>query len=195
MSTPNLPLRYEISNDGTGVGAKDMLHICSSVITEGGRSETGVLRGLNRADNTLITNNNSLIYPLIGLRFQSGKLGAFVRLLQLEVLCTSTAVYSWYIILSPTITGTSPTWTPIANSTLEYTFPTNATTISGGTIITSGLGSDTNNTELGAKQTVDNDLVIGSTNGGTPQEIYIGVQRLSGNTETFYAALNFSETI
>jgi len=28
MSTPNLPIRYEITNDGTG-GAVDMDHICS----------------------------------------------------------------------------------------------------------------------------------------------------------------------
>lgn len=195
MSSPNLPLRYEVSNDGSGVGTKDVVHICSSVITEGGRSETGVLRGLNRADNTLTTNNNLLIYPLIGLRFQSGKLGALIKLLELQILCTTTSEYAWYIILSPTITGTAPTWTAITNSTLEYSFPTNATTISGGTVIFTGIGSDSNQVKIGSGATVDNDLVLGSANDGTPQEIYIGVQRLTGTSETFYASLNFSETI
>lgn len=195
MSTPNLPLRYEISNDGSGVGSKELVHICSSVITEGGRSETGVLRGLNRVDDTLTTNNNDLIYPLIGVRYQSGKLGALIKLLELQILCTTTSEYAWYIILSPTITGTAPTWNLIENSTLEYTFPTNETTISDGTVIYTGLGSDSNQVKLGVGATVKNDLVLGSAIDGTPQQIYIGVQRLTGTTETFYTSLNFSETI
>ena len=195
ISTPNLPLRYEISNNGTGVGAKYLTHICSSVITEGGRSETGVLRGLNRADNTLSTNNNTLIYPLIGVRFQSGKYGALIKLLELQIICATTSEYAWYIILSPTITGTAPTWTAITNSTLEYTFPTNSTTISAGTTIYTGLGSDSNQVKIGSAATVKNDLVLGSAIDGTPQEIYLGVKRITGTIETFYASLNFSETI
>ena len=43
MSTPNLPLRYEISNDGTGL-ASSLTHICTTVITEGGRQQTGLER-------------------------------------------------------------------------------------------------------------------------------------------------------
>ena len=195
MSTPNLPLRYEVRSTGLGAGTKDILHICSSVITEGGRSETGVLRGLNRADNTLTTNNNLLIYPLIGFRYQAGKLGALVKLLELQIICTTTSEYAWYVIISPTITGTAPTWIPITNSTMEYAFPTNATTISGGTVIYTGIGSDSNQVKIGAGATVKNDLVLGSAIDGTPQEIFIGVQRLTGTAETFYASLNFSETI
>ena len=40
MSTPNLPLRYEIDNDGTGA-ASSMVQICSTVISEGGEQDTG----------------------------------------------------------------------------------------------------------------------------------------------------------
>jgi len=36
MTTPNLPIRYEISNDGTGAAA-EMECICSSVMSEGGQ--------------------------------------------------------------------------------------------------------------------------------------------------------------
>jgi len=43
MSTPNLPLRYSLENDGTGP-ATTMDHICSTVISEGGTQELGVLR-------------------------------------------------------------------------------------------------------------------------------------------------------
>lgn len=195
MSTPNLPLRYEVRADGTGTGTKSMLHICSSVITEGGRSKTGTLRGLNRANNTLVTNNDLLIYPLIGIRFQANKFGALINLLNLEIICSSTAEYAWYLILSPTITGTAPTWNPIDNSTLEFAYPSNATTASGGTILYTGLGSDGNQIKLGAVGNLDNDLNVGSTIAGASQEIFIAVQRLTGGTETFYSSLNFSETI
>lgn len=39
MSTPNLPLRYDIQSDGTSAGALD--HICSTVMSEGGLEKTG----------------------------------------------------------------------------------------------------------------------------------------------------------
>ena len=38
MSTPNLPIRYQIENSGSGV-ASSMECICCAVISEGGREE------------------------------------------------------------------------------------------------------------------------------------------------------------
>jgi hypothetical protein len=193
-STPNLPLRYEIENDGTGPAATTTA-ICSTVITEGGRQDTGVIRGLNRATNSLTTNNDNLIYPLIGLRLKPAYFGAFVRYIDHQIICTSTAEYAWYIILKPTIVGTAPTWLPETNSAIEYCYPTDTTTISGGTVLATGLGSDTAQNKAGVQALVQSELAIGSSIAGVPDEIYLGVQRLVGTTETFYSALNFSETI
>jgi hypothetical protein len=193
MSTPNLPLRYEISNDGTG-GAASLVHICTTVITEGGRQTTGIERALNRGVDTLITNNDANIYPLIGLRLKATHLGVFVRLLDYNILCTSTSEYAYYVIISPTVTGTALTWNDITNSGLQYTYGTNATTLSGGTVITTGLGSDTAQNRSGIQRVTESDLVIGSKIDGTPQEIYLGVQRLTGTTETFYSSMVWSET-
>jgi len=64
MSTPNLPLRYEIENDGTGISSS-FEQICSTVISEGGAQNTGLIRGLNRGATSFVTNNNASIYPLI----------------------------------------------------------------------------------------------------------------------------------
>lgn len=193
MSTPNLPLRYEISNSGTG-GADSLVHICTTVITEGGRQSTGIERALNRATDTLTTLNDANIYPLIGLRLKSTALGAFIRLLDYQIICTTTADYAYYIIINPTITGTALSWTGLTNSAIDYTYGTNATTISGGTTISTGLGSDTAQNRSGIHRFTESDLVIGSSIAGTPQEIYLGVQRLTGTTETFYAAVVWSET-
>jgi hypothetical protein len=42
MSTPSLPVRYEISNTGVATGTDTMSEFCSSVISEGGEKLTGV---------------------------------------------------------------------------------------------------------------------------------------------------------
>jgi hypothetical protein len=120
MSTPNLPLRYEISNDGTGA-ASSLVHICTTVITEGGRELTGIERALNRGTDVLTTLNNANIYPLIGLRLKTANLGAFIRILDYNIFCSSTSSYAYYVILSPTITGTALSWNSLTNSVLEYT--------------------------------------------------------------------------
>ena len=193
MSTPNLPLRYEISNDGTG-GVASLVHICSTVITEGGRQNTGNERSLNRGTDVLTTLNNSNIYPLIGIRLKTTNLGAFIRLLDYSILCTSTSEYAFYVILNPTIVGTALSWTGLTNASVEYTYGTNGTTLTGGTIITTGIASDTNQNRGGIKRITESDLVIGSNIAGTPDQIFLAVQRLTGTTETFYSSLIWSET-
>ena len=194
MSTPNLPLRYEIENDGTGV-ANSLVHICSTVITEGGRSDTGFPFGLNRANNPLITNNDALIYPLISLRLNPNNLGAFIKLLNFTINCTSSATYAYYLIVNPTVTGTALSFTNLTNSSIQYNIATtNATTISGGTTLLTDIATDTNNSQSGVKGLLDTDFALGSKIDGTQDIVCIGVQRLSGGAETFYGCLNFSET-
>lgn len=195
MSTPNLPVRYEISNDGTG-GDASVTHICSTVITEGGRSRTGVERGLNRGLDPLITNNNADIYPLIGVRLKSPEgLGSYVQFSDFSVLCTTTATYAIYVIINPTIVGVEPTWEDLDSSTIQYAMPVNTTTLTGGTVIYTLLGSDSNQSVQGVSRAIDSDLTIGSSVAGVPDTLWLSVQRIAGTTETFYAALNLSETV
>ena len=194
MSTPNLPLRYEIENDGTGA-VNSLVHICSTVITEGGRSDTGFPFGLNRANNPLITNNDALIYPLISLRLNPNNLGAFIKLLNFTINCTSSATYAYYLIVNPTVTGTALNFSSLSNSSIQYDKnTTNATTISGGTVLLTDIATDTNNSQSGVKGLLNTDFALGSKIDGTPDIVCLGIQRLNGGTETFYASLNFSET-
>lgn len=194
MSTPNLPLRTEIENDGTG-GVASITDICSTVIIEGGRQVNGVKFGLNRGADTLITNNNSLIYPLICLRLKSTHLGALIRLISFNLRCTSDAEYAWYIILNPSVTGTAFSFTGLVNSSIEYAYPTKTTTVSGGTVLDTGIGSDTNNNVKGVDNITQSDLAIGSKIDGTPDVICLAVQRLTGTTETFYSSLTFLDIL
>jgi hypothetical protein len=193
MSTPNLPLSYEVENDGTG-GASSLVHICSTVITEGGRTDVGYPRSLNRGANTLITNNDTNIYPLIALRLKSNYLGALLRILSFNIECTSASTYAYYIIVNPTVTGTAFSWNSLTNSSVEYAYPTNATTISGGIGLLSGLATDTNTVIQGSSGILDTDFALGSSIAEVSDIVCIGVQRLVGTAETFYSCINFRET-
>jgi hypothetical protein len=193
MSTPNLPLSYEVENDGTG-GASSLVHICSTVITEGGRTDVGYPRSLNRGANTLITNNDTNIYPLIALRLKSNYLGALLRILSFNIECTSAATYAYYIIVNPTVTGTAFSWNSLTNSSVEYAYPTNATTISGGVELLSGLATDTNTVIQGSSGILDTDFALGSSIVEVSDIVCVAVQRLVGTTETFYSCINFRET-
>ena len=55
MSSPNLPLRYDIQSDGTNPGELD--HICSTVISEGGIEQTGTLRSVDNGTTEVVATN------------------------------------------------------------------------------------------------------------------------------------------
>jgi hypothetical protein len=194
MSTPNLPLRYEIENDGTG-GVSSFTHICSTVITEGGRSDTGYPFALNRKSNTLTTLNNTADYPLIAIRLNSGYLGAFLKLLQVKVSCNSTAQYSVELVVNPTIVGTALSYSTLANSGVDFAYGTNATTITGGTVIFSDTAQETNNYLGGSTFILDSDFALGSSIAGVSDIVVLAVSRITGTTETFTGALNFKTTL
>jgi hypothetical protein len=194
MSTPNLPCRTEIENDGTGVAASTT-HICSTVITEGGRQDTGYPFALNRKGNTLTTLNNTANYPLIAIRLNSAYLGAFLKLLQVKVSCNSTAQYSVELIVNPTIVGTALVYNNLANSGIDFAYGTNATTITDGTVIFSDTAQESNNYLGGSTFVLDSDFALGSNIAGVSDIVVLSVSRITGTTETFTGALNFKTTL
>lgn len=192
MSVPNLPLRYEIENDGTG-GASNLTHICSTVIAEGGLKDTGFPFAIDRGSTALTTNNNASIYPLLGLRLKSTYLSSFIKLLDLSITCTSTATYNYVILLNPTIVGTSLTWSDITNSSCQQmNTSTNATTVTGGTKLYSKSAQQGNagGSDAGVLTT---DFALGSTIAGVSDIVLLCVQRTSGTSETFFGSINFKD--
>lgn len=189
MSTPNLPVRYEIENDGTGAAAT-FTQICSTVISEGGQEETGLTLGLNRGASPLNTSLSS-IHPLIGLRLNSNYIGSTVKPESFSIVCPTTAVYAWFLIYNPTITGTYA-WTALSNSSIEYnTTNTSSVTLTGGTILKTGVARETNQGGQAVNSTLVNDFALGSDIAGNSLPLFLAVQRLSGASETFYASLNW----
>lgn len=194
MSSPNLPLRYEISNSGAGPAAT-LTQICATAISEGGRQNSGIHLSINRGDTGLTTINNASLYPLVAIRLQSAYQFATVIARSLSVLCISTSSFQYQLLLNPTIVGTALSFTALTNSAIEYDVSrTNATTVTGGTLIESGYGQQASTGELNIG--LESDLQIGASIAGVSDILVLAVARLTGTgtTETFYGALSWRES-
>lgn len=192
MSTPNIPLRYEIENDGTG-GVASLTHICSTVISEGGLKDTGFPFGITRSTTPLTTLNNTDIYPLFALRLNSSYQTSSIKILDLSIVCTSTSAFQYYLLLNPTVTGTALSFTQVTNSSIDaQSNTTNATTVSGGTTLFCATDNQANTTS-GISSVLNSDFYLGSSIAGVSDILVLGVQRLTGTTETFYGSLNWKD--
>ena len=78
MSTPNLPVRYEIENDGTGEAAS-VYHICSTIISEGGQQDVGVTHAASTEDLYVNANTPGTYYAVFGLRLKAANLDGIVN--------------------------------------------------------------------------------------------------------------------
>ncbi len=196
ISTPNLPVRYEISNSGAGAAAS-MDCICSSVTSEGGVEDNGVERAIDNGITGFTTLNTTDLFPVLGLRLKSTHQSATVRPLNFSLLCSSTATYRYALCFNPTLAGTAAVWTPLTNSAVEYSLPTNATTVSAqGTLILSGYDQQAaGGFTPSSTGEIKGFLSLGSSIAGVSDTIWLCVARISGTTETFYASVRWRENI
>lgn len=182
MKTPNLPLRYQMVSDADAQQCT-LKAICSTVISEGGQDELGVLRGGSTA-GTLNANTTSSVYAVIGLRLKSTHLGATIRLADLSLLGLTADDFEYYVYLNPTVAG-NPVYTAQSNSAVELAVgdkiqANSDTTVSGGTLLGGGLvkgGGDA--IQIQAK----NAIYLGSAIDGTRDEIWVCVQPFTSNLD------------
>jgi hypothetical protein len=194
MATPNLPVRYSIANDGDGTAADTFETICSAVISEGGQDFAGISRAADRSATALVTLDDADLYPVISIRLKAASLGSLVRACNMSVFTTSTAVFRWALLLNPTVAGTALSFSSVANSPVEAdAASTNATKVSGGTLLASGYGESTVQDAITAIGT--SDIALGSLVDGTSDIVVLAVQRLTGATETFYGTLGWTEEV
>lgn len=178
MSTPNLPVRYEIENDGTGA-ASTLEHICCSVMSEGGSEDLGLPREDSTNNNTVTCSTAGTIYPICGIRLKTTYIGAVVKVLFASIqIQNQSKTGEWRIILNPTISA-ALTWTAVANSPIEFglnTTPGTPSTLTAatGTKLAGGFAESTSG---------------GGGKGGTSAEIvssrYLGAD-IAGNVDELY---------
>ena len=196
MSTPDLPLRVEISNDGSGT-ASSITHICSSVTSEGGVDATGMCLSASRGATKLTTLNDSDLYPLVSIRLKPGFFGTQIRMKQASVITGgNTTLYEATVLFNPTIIGTPLSFTGIANSAIEADVSaTNTTKVTGGIRMhTSYKGPS----RQGADPTIEIDegtIMLGTSISDIPDTIVLAVRRITGTTESFWGSLEWEEML
>ncbi len=197
MSTPNLPVRYELTNEAAG-SANSLEEICSTVISEGGYNDLGVLRSINR--NTIgrgLRDINGLV-PLLSIRLKSAYIGTTIIPTDFSIISDSATTYLWQLILNPTVAGVdAASWTDLTNSAIQYDISrTNANSLSGGTVIKSGYVVGQGNTVTAADAgELRSLLVISADINDVPDQLVLAIQRIDngGSNVNYFAALSWRE--
>jgi hypothetical protein len=186
MSTPNLPLRYEISNDGSGPSAT-MDHVCTSTISEGGTQDLGILRFRSTRGGGSFVNADvaGTQYGIIGLRLQSAKLGAIVKMVSFSMLNSTNDDYEWRFVLNPVLGGVAPTWKDQANSVLQTAIGernTPGTTVSNGVQLQGGFVKSAANAGAILAE-LENAIRLGAAIDGTRDELWLVCRPLQPNAD------------
>ncbi len=187
MTTPNLPLRYELINDGTG-GVATLKAICGTVSSEGGVQATGENRTYSSEGTHLAASVADTLYAALGLRLKSTHLGIAIKLLGITMLGESNTNFEWQILLNPTVAD-SPVFAAIGVTALEGVRGDTANTVTNGTLLYAGFGPD--------RALVTGDLFedipdLGALPDGTRDTIYLCCRPLS-NTAVIQSTITWKE--
>lgn len=86
-----LPIRYEITQDGGGVGDAQMTQVCSTVISEGGYLPTGLNFAYGNTNSIPINAGPSVDTVVLAMRLKSNKTRVIIRILDFSLVETSNA--------------------------------------------------------------------------------------------------------
>ena len=173
MSTPNLPVRYSIENDGTGV-ASDLYHLCSTVISEGGQQDTGTLRYASTNGTHVDANVANTVYAVVGIRLKAAHLDGVVKEIAMSMLAETNDNYEWLIIMNPDVAGTF-TYSDETNSIVQVARGALANVVTNGIPLNGGWGQQ----KAILDNLLENSLRLGSLIDGTPDELVLCVRPLS----------------
>lgn len=198
MRTPNLPLRCEIENDGTG-GADSIDQICSSVMSEGGAQDLGIIRYASTNGTHVDCNTENTIYAILGIRLKSEYIGASIKILNAALqLQTGSHKIEWILKLNPSVAGAFA-YVDETNSAVEIARGATANTVTGGIDITGGFiesgGQQAGNTGSGSRG-IDNAILLGSLIDGTVDTIVLCARPIGGTTNAdVEGSLNWRELL
>jgi hypothetical protein len=180
MTTPNLPVRWEIQGLAGLVGTASVSCICASVNSEGGVQSAGtqyayVMPALtpNIANGTTTT--------LFSIRHNPSYPRVTIVPINVSPLALNNGVSSWELVYNPTIAGA--TW-GATNAYLDIDITGTAT---GGTVLEAG--SFTNAVGAQNLNLRDTTLTLGANVAGVSDTISLRVTNLSGGNERYIGSL------
>lgn len=180
MSTPNLPLRYQIVAQAESA-VSTMECICGTVISEGGSRDLGVLRYKSTSGTHIDANTENTIYAILGVRLKSTHIGATIKVVSASIAeHQGNKEFEWLAIFNPTVAGTF-TYANETNSALQTATGATANTVTGGTVMTGGVlssGQKGGSFEL----SIATSRLLGAKIDGTVDEIVLCVRPIGGST-------------
>jgi len=185
LSTPNLPLRYEISNDGTGPSAS-VKHICATVISEGGRQNDGSLRYASTGISSINANVSGTIYTICALRLKTTALDSTIKPVLISLNEVNVAPpgsnFEWLLIMNPVVAN-AVTFNGIDNTSVEFAVGnagnSSNSTLTGGTVLAGGYINA--NVDFVNQDLFNETLLLGSLIDGTRDELYLAVRPSANN--------------
>jgi hypothetical protein len=198
MSTPNLPLRCEISNDGTGAVAS-LEQICATVISEGGQEDTGVVHFVSSGTGKVDCNVLNQEYAILGIRLKSNYLGATIKLISSFIqIQTASHQILYQLKFNPTVAGTF-TYIDVPNSSIQVAYGALANTVTNGSVLSGGYVTSGGEPTGGAGQaesSLNNALSLGSLIDGTPDILVLTATPIAGSTNVDVAGtISYRELI
>lgn len=192
MSTPNLPLRYDIQSDGSGGGA--LSHICSSVISEGGIEENGVLRSVDTGTTHIDANAADTTYAIVGIRLKAIYYDISVLPQFFSMINEQAGGFRWSLQLNPVIAGTF-TYNDVTNSSVQYATGATANTVTTpGLTVDSGYVAEANKSGGAVDRKFETSLRIGATIAGVADTLVLCCTPLSANAD-IQGSLTFRELL
>lgn len=183
ISSPNLPVRYAISN--TSTSAAELVQICSAVVSEGGLKRTGQLRYQSTgtaSGSEIQTNTIGQTYAICGIQLKPTHLNQTARPTSVSVLNTTNGDVQWTLQLNPTLTS-SLSYINVSNSFCRFAAGQVAGNIitASGTIIAGGYIS---NDLAGQYSNIESNISLGATIGGSVlDEFVLAVTPISANQD------------
>lgn len=194
MGNPNLPVRYEIYNNGTGV-ASDLTAICASVVSEGGQEDVAASTYISRGDSAATLAATGEFTPILSVRLKSGYESVKVNPIKADLLATSSTEFEWRLVLNPDIAGTdSASWTSVANSGLEFDVTRdNTNLVTNGYVLAGGYGASSNQISLHLLGEVKSHLTLGTNIDGSSDELILAVAPVGSTGGTVLGGLTLGE--
>lgn len=177
-SSPTLPLRFDLQNNGTGLSAS-LEMVSAAVRTDGAGEKSLQSYSVDRGITRLSITTDGLLHPLVGARLRPGDVKTAVALLSgfSQVALNGNVIFRWALLYRPTIGGPVVAWSSRAESPIESAQPTAANTCSGGQQYASGYVVGTSQTS-GGVFAVPGQVYLGSYIDGTAADLWLCVQRM-----------------
>jgi hypothetical protein len=183
MSTPNLPLRFQMVTTGASP-ASTMKCTCGTVISDGGAARLGVLRYRSTEGTHIDMTTENVVYAVIGLRLKTTHLGAQVSLVSMSLgEYVGSKQMEWILFFNPSIAGVFA-YGDETNSSLQTAVGTSTSVVTGGTKIGGGHWESAGGQAKGGStvEELENALMLGASIAGTQDQIVLAVRPIAGSS-------------